>query len=102
MKTSKKAFTIVEIMIVVVVFGLIAAMVVPAYQGVKVNSLAKKAYHGERLTQDQRDYIRINASKVSSEWKVVESERTSPWSSNTTGTPQTIVIDGKTYKLVPQ
>ena len=37
-RNSKKGFTLVEIMIVVVIIGLLAAMAIPAFQKVRTNS----------------------------------------------------------------
>ncbi len=39
MNKSKKGFTLVEIMIVVVIIGLLAAMAIPAFQKVRENSV---------------------------------------------------------------
>ena len=41
MKNNKKGFTLVEIMIVVVIIGLLAAMAIPAFQKVRENSQEK-------------------------------------------------------------
>ena len=40
-RNSKKGFTLVEIMIVVVIIGLLAAMAIPAFQKVRQNSVGK-------------------------------------------------------------
>lgn len=48
--TSRSAFTLVEIMIVVVIIGLLAAMAIPAFQKVRNNSYAS------RLANDFRSF----------------------------------------------
>ena len=48
MEKNKKGFTLVEIMIVVVIIGLLAAMAVPAFQAVRNNARTKAVLNNLR------------------------------------------------------
>lgn len=54
MKFFSKAFTLVEIMIIVVIFGLLMAMIIPACTTIRDKSIIKKAQSGQELTGAER------------------------------------------------
>jgi type IV pilus assembly protein PilA len=58
MNQSKKGFTLVEIMIVVVIIGLLAAMAIPAFQKVRQNSQEKTILNNLRqIASGGQQYI---------------------------------------------
>ena len=61
MNQSKKGFTLVEIMIVVVIIGLLAAMAIPAFQKVRENSIEKTIVNDARqLASGAQQYMMEN------------------------------------------
>lgn len=89
---NKSAFTLVEIMIVVVIIGLIASMAIPAFQKVRENAIIRKQEMGQRLSPDEVRFLRerkINAHDNAVRRTTVNAENA-----------REIVIDGKTYLLI--
>lgn len=69
-RNSKKGFTLVEIMIVVVIIGLLAAMAIPAFQKVRQNSIHSKMDNDARqiAAAAQQYFLEENVTTVNTNY----------------------------------
>ena len=102
---ANKAFTLVEIMIVVTLIGLLAAMAIPAFQRVKTGEIAKEVIAGHVISDYQMQYLKDHITLLPTN-VLLQLPTTAHPSNNIYNAPvesfQLVVINGTTYKLVPQ
>lgn len=106
---NRRAFTLVEIIIVVIIIGLLSAMLIPAFQKVRRDSIIKAVQvHGlSSLTPDQKEMYRewVKDGTVETYWK--QNKRPTPTVAATPVEETTTNIitdstDGKRYYLIPR
>lgn len=106
----RSGFTLVEIMIVVVIIALLAAMMIPALSKVRDSSLLKQAESGQTKDWSESKWNRYreliqerSLSKGKAEKAVREnSAHESPVQPVSSGSLQRLTIGGKSYILVPK
>lgn len=63
-----RAFTMSEIIVVIVVIGLLAMIAVPVYSGIRRSALENAAMHNARLINAARDSFALTIPAAASSW----------------------------------
>ncbi len=103
MKKNNKGFELAELMIIVFIIGLLAAMAIPAFQKIRYTSVEKAIVNGDKVDASTRKWYYEHAWTIEKRNKGKEKSK-SPEVIDVTepGLVQKIEIDGKVFILVPK
>ena len=101
---KNKAFTLVEICIVVSIIGLLAAMIIPAAQKIKENNIRDAIANGTKVEASNLEWYR-ERNKGKPDIPVTRDQpesysNTQPQSTKSYGNLSTFKVNGKTYVLI--
>jgi prepilin-type N-terminal cleavage/methylation domain-containing protein len=66
--TSRRGYTLSEMVVVIVVIGLLAMIAVPVYSGIRRSSLENAAMHNARLINAARDCFALTVPAAATTW----------------------------------